>query len=181
MIGRARFKKLYLEHHSGVYKYFLRKGFPPEDAEELAQEVFFSVYKYGGDFNSIHKFRAWLNTISANIWKNRIRELHTQKRDAQVVSMDEKLVDTGVKESNGQPLDQTIERQQRELLREAVSQLPEKIHACVILRVYHELSYKEIAALLQIHYATVKSRLHQAQAILRQILSKDYNIDLLEN
>ena len=93
----------------------------------------------------------------------------------------EKVESSGLREDKILPLDEAIYSQQCDLLRKAVSQLPEKIHTCVVLRVYHELSYKEIASLLQIHYETVKSRLHQAQSSLKQILSKDFNVDILEN
>ena len=182
VIDKARFQKLYDEHHSGVKNYFRYKGFPMEDAEDLTQEVFLSVFKHRANFEGRSSFRGWLNIISANTWKNKIRELHSLKRDALVVSLDTAQVESEHlhEEPNHHPLQQTIHHQHRELLWQAVSDLPETVHACVVLRVYDELSYQEIATVLQIHYETVKSRLHQAQGKLKQALSKHIHVDFLE-
>jgi RNA polymerase sigma-70 factor (ECF subfamily) len=123
-----------------------------------------------------------LNTISANIWKNRIRELRSLKRDVPVISLDTGLSEPDnihAKTDPKHPLDKTILDQQRQLLRKAVAQLPETVYACVVLRVYHELSYREIATILQIHHKTVKSRIHQAQNSLKLTLGDHMHIDLL--
>ena len=158
------------------------KGFPPEEAEELTQEVFLRVYKYSKDFKGKGSFQAWLNTISVNIWKNRIREMRSLKRDAVVVSLDTPGVEGNRQEGRDpetKPLDHTIREELRNRLRKAVMQLPEPVYQCVVLRIYHELSYQQIATVLQLNKETVKSRLYQAQGKLKEILSRDNPLQLL--
>ena len=184
MVDKIRFRQLYLDHYPGVKTFFLSKGFPPEDAEELTQDVFLRVYKYRGDFRGKGSIHGWLGTISANMWKNRIRELRSLKRDAVVVPLDSPRPTADLfNEPCGQPLpdEHAIRQEQRQLLRRAVAKLHETVYACVVLRVYHELSYREIARVLQLPYETVKSRLYQAQNKLIEILDEDMGIDFQED
>ncbi len=183
LIDNESFRELYLEHYSDVRKFFQNKGFSKEEAEEHTQEVFLRVFNYRGDFSGKGSLRGWLNTIAINLWKNRIREIHALKREAPVVSLD----DVGVKEEvfyekgqGSEPLENIIDHQHRALLASAIAKLPESTYACVVLRVYQELTYQEIATVLQIHYELVKSRMHQAQNTLKAILRNEMNIDILE-
>jgi len=180
VIDKEQCGKLYREHYSGVKAYFLAKGFPPEDAEDLTQNVFLSVFRYGGDFQGNSSFRSWLNVICVNTWKNEIRKLRSLKRDGLEISLETAQFESEDlhEEPNNYPLHQTIHRQHRELLWQAVSKLPETVYACVVLRVYEELTYQEIASVLHIHFETVKSRLHQAQTRLKQDLGRHMRVNI---
>lgn len=183
LIDNESFRELYLEHYSDVRKYFQNKGFTKEEAEENTQEVFLRVFNNREEFNGKGSVRGWLNTIAINLWKNRIREIHALKREAPVVSLDEAGVEDEVLREKGhgsEPLENLIDHQHRALLASAIAKLPESTYACVVLRVYQELTYQEIATVLQINYELVKSRMHQAQNTLKAILRNDMNIDILE-
>ena len=183
MINKEQFQKYFIEHYPGVKSYFLHKGFPQDKAEDLTQDVFLRVYEYRASFQGRSSFRSWLNTIMANVWKNWIRNKRALKNDAPVVSIDSNALESdklGQSEMTSHPLKEMVEKQNRELLRKAVMQLPIKIRTCLMLRVYEELSYKDIANLLEIKKDTVKSRLHQAQVSLKQILDKHIHIDFMD-
>ena len=65
------------------------------------------------------------------------------------------------------PLDGVLRKEARRKLGEAMEGLPEQERACVTLRVYHDLSHREIAELLEIAVGTVKAHLHHARRKLR--------------
>ena len=69
------------------------------------------------------------------------------------------------------PLAVTLEKEKLEKLHEALQHLPAQMRRCAQLRIAHELSYVEIAALMGISINTVKAHLHQAQKSLRAQLS----------
>ncbi len=183
MVDKKQFQKLYLEHYPSVKTLFLCKGFSKEDAEELTQDVFLRVYRYRADYLGKGNFRGWLNTICANVWKNRIRELRSLKRDAVVVSLDTPGLESAPSNSQSpksEPLDQAIHGEYQELLWKAISQLPKTLYACVVLRVHHELNYQQIGSILKLNRETVKSRLYQAQGKLRTILHEDMHVKFTE-
>jgi RNA polymerase sigma-70 factor (ECF subfamily) len=64
-----------------------------------------------------------------------------------------------------------LEKEKLEKLREALVHLPQQMRHCAHLRVVHDLSYAEIAAVMGISVNTVKAHLHQAQKALRTQLS----------
>ena len=182
LIENPDIENLYREHYSSVLAFFIHKGFPYEEAEELTQETFLRVYRFKESFQGKGSFRSWLFSIAKNQWKNRIRDFRSQKRDAVVVSLNsptsltQPLPEVPPEQPN--PLDQMIHAEKREHLQDAISQLPQTSYACVVLRVYQELSYEEIAIVLQVPRETVKSRLYQAQKKLKQILGEFMNVDL---
>ena len=106
------------------------------------------------------------------------------KRNASVVPLDaghlENSHHTQQSESL-QPVHQTIQGEFRELLWKAVSQLPETVYACVVLRIYHELSYQQIGKVLNLNKETVKSRLHQAQKKLKDQFKNEIQIHLVKD
>jgi len=184
VIDRKLFKALYNDHFEWVRTFFIHKGFLPEEAEELTQDTFLRVYRFKGDYKGIGSFQGWLHSICLNLWKNRIRDIHSRKRDATVVSLDpavaehQRAPEAALKSTN--QLNQIINTEQRQLLRKAISQLTEAMYTCVVLRVYHELTYDEIATLLKVPRDTVKSRLYQAQGRLREILGDKMQLGFLE-
>lgn len=183
MMDHEWFRQRYIEHYPGIKSYFLGKGFPPEDAEELTQEVFFRVFKFSEDFRDDGAFASWLNVIAANTWKNCIRDMRAQKRQAIEIPLDSPNVVEDQYLGNTQmkhPIDHTIQKELSRELKEAIKQLPETVYACMVLRIYHELSYNQIAELLGIPYEKVKSRLYQAQTKLKEMLEGKIRVDLLE-
>jgi RNA polymerase sigma-70 factor (ECF subfamily) len=113
--------------------------------------------------------KSCLLTILRNIWLNRLRHRRTAPD----------LIELDADESGAsQPADATqdphadyVSQIQREQVRVAIQQLPLDFREIIILREYEELSYQEIAALLDCPPGTVMSRLARARARLRHLLS----------
>ena len=177
----ANFHWLFERHYPQILRFFRRKGFYPEECRDLTQETFVSVYKGLKDLRQAEQFEHWLFAIAHNVWCSEIESRTAQKRSATLLSLEDegesgerlplvaRLADT-----SADPLTQTMEKEKLERLREALQQLPQQMRRCTQLRVAHDLSYAEIAALMSISVNTVKAHLHQAQQALRARLSSDF-------
>ena len=174
-----RFHSLYLEHYPGVFGFFIRKGFTREDAKDLTQDVFLLVVRFRHELREKDRFRAWLNSIAYNLWKNKIRELQSGKRQGiEVPFLGDYLEGEGPylpSQNQSHPLQGLVAQEQKEQLWWAISQLPDDQRACMILRL-RELSYEQIANILQIPEKTVKSRIHQAKNKLGDIVDNEINV-----
>jgi RNA polymerase sigma-70 factor (ECF subfamily) len=104
-----------------------------------------------------------------NIWLNLLRHERAGPKIAELDS-DENLADVSVAATED-PLDLYLRKQQREQVRAAIQQLPIEFREIIILREYEELSYSEIANVLQCPVGTVMSRLARARSKLGDMLS----------
>jgi len=174
----ANFRWLFDRHYAQILRFFRRKGFEPEACRDLTQDTFVSVYKGLKDLRQEEQFESWLFAIAHNVWCSLIENRAAQKRSATVLSLDgagdnddqlpiaARLADPGA-----DPLTVALEKEKLEKLREALVHLPQQMRHCAQLRVVHDLSYAEIAAVMGISVNTVKAHLHQAQKALRTQLS----------
>jgi RNA polymerase sigma-70 factor (ECF subfamily) len=174
----ANFRWLFERHYAQILRFFRRKGFDPEDCRDLTQETFVSVFKGVMDLRQEEQFESWLFAIAHNVWCSRIESRTAQKRSGTLLSLegegesdDRPSIAAGLADSNADPLTVVLEKEKLEKLREALQHLPQQMHRCAQLRVVHDLSYAEIAALMGISVNTVKAHLHQAQKALRSQLS----------
>jgi RNA polymerase sigma-70 factor (ECF subfamily) len=110
--------------------------------------------------------KSWLFTILRNIWLNQLRQQHVAK----FVAMDgTERVD--IVETAKDPYASYVSRLEQEQVREAIQKLPLDFCEVILLREFEELSYREIAAILDCPAGTVMSRLARARAKLRTLLS----------
>lgn len=172
------FHWLFERHYAQILRFFRRKGFDREDCRDLTQETFVSVYKGVGDLRQPEQFESWLFAIAHNVWCSSIESRTAQKRAATLLPLegegesgDRPPLAARLADSGADPLTVALEKEKLEKLREALQRLPKQMRRCAQLRVVHDLSYLEIAALMCISVNTVKAHLHQAQQALRAQLS----------
>jgi len=112
--------------------------------------------------------KSWLFTILRNIWLNQLRQ---RKNVPDVVDLDsdEHGADRAV-DSSKDPYAAYVSDLEREQVQHAIEQLPLEFREIILLREYEELSYEEIAAMLQCPVGTVMSRLARARSKLRDLL-----------
>jgi RNA polymerase sigma-70 factor (ECF subfamily) len=143
-------------------------------AEELAQDVFVKVYKSAGRYKPTAKFSTWLYSIAANVCLD-----YKRKKIPYTISLDSKIKteeDEIAKEikDTGQ-LSSDIISEKTELSRSvntALNTLPEKQRLALILKVYEDKSYKEIAEILNCSAPAVESLLSRARSSLKKHLDK---------
>ena len=172
------FRLLFECHYARILRFFRRKGFDTETCRDLTQDTFVSVYKGLKDLRQEEQFESWLFTIAHNVWCSLIESRSAQKRSAMLLSLegesesdDRPSIAARLADQSADPLTVTLEKEKLEKLHEALQHLPQQMRRCAQLRVVHDLSYVEIAALMGISVNTVKAHLHQAQQALRTQLS----------
>jgi len=163
------FRRLFDRYYPRVLHFFARRGFPPQDCQDLTQETFLGIYRGIGTFRRDARFETWLFTIATNAWRKRLRHGTAGKREGQEVPLEPE--GTPPPDTAEPPADEEMLRRERSRrLREAVEKLPEQMRRCLTLRVYQEMKYREIAALLRLSPETVKVHLFQARKRLREEL-----------
>ena len=144
-----------------------------QDAEDVAQEVFFQVYKSAKKFRQEAKLSTWLYRIAVNRSLNLIRD---KKRSGWLRSLSSLLEGerqrvADVPASDSDRPDVALEKKERNvMLQKAIDSLPEKQKAAFVLHKYEGLSYQEIAGILQHSLSSVESLIHRAKLNLQKKL-----------
>jgi RNA polymerase sigma-70 factor (ECF subfamily) len=156
------------EYVDGLYSYALVLSRNRADAEDLVQETCLRAIRAMERLRPDSKVKSWLFTILRNIWLNQLRQLRTTHEignyDLRGNSAD-KAADTAK-----DPHAAHVSNVEREQVRAAIQQLPVEFREVIILREYEELSYEEIATLLECPVGTVMSRLARGRSKLRELL-----------
>ena len=153
----------------GLYAYGMVLSRNPAMAADLVQETYLRALKAKESLRPDSNVKSWLFTILRNIWLNHLRHERAGPKIAELDS-DENLADVSIATSED-PHDLYVRNLQRERVRTAIQQLPIEFREIIILREYEELSYSEIANVLQCPRGTVMSRLARARSRLGDLLS----------
>jgi len=149
-----------------------------QEAEDVAQDVFITVFKTIESFRGEAKFSTWLLRIAANHAKNRIKHLArrpTEGADPDDVSQLRTLPDrpSPPVQARIETPDAMLEAAQTErLMQEAIANLPEDQRLLVVLRDVEEMSYQEIEEITGLPEGTIKSRLHRARMAIKEWLDR---------
>src|SRR5580692_4918679 len=141
------------------------------EAEDVAQEVFISVFKTIDSFREESKLSTWLYRVTVNHCKNRIKYLarrHDRDRDELDESAHAQQTNGAVADPprHAQPDRALAGAQMEKLLQEAIANLEEDHRVVVVLRDVEDLSIEEICEITGLPDGTVKSRLHRARLAL---------------
>jgi RNA polymerase sigma-70 factor (ECF subfamily) len=173
LIQRARqgdqeaFAALVAEHQRYVYNLALRVLKNEEEALDLAQETFVRAWTALPNFRGQSRFRTWLYRIVTNLCYNRLPNLRRSLNELG----DDTIAD--IPETDVAFADPAHGLESRELrlyLHRAIDQLEENYRLLISLRYQNELSYEEIAAMLNLPLGTVKTGLFRAREQLRRAL-----------
>ena len=143
-----------------VYRLALVRTKSVADAEDVVQEVFLRCLKHNPVFQSAEHQKAWLIKVTVNCSKTLLGSAfrrHSVPEDA-----------LGELASEDETPDSTVY--------DAVLKLPEKYRTAIHLYYYEDYSIKEIASLMRTTESTVKSWLHRARGMLKEMLGGDYEV-----
>ncbi len=144
-----------------------------QDAEDIAQEVFFQVYKSAEKFRQEAKISTWLYRIAVNRSLNFVRDNKQFRwlKSLSSLSENDREVVTEVLASNSDRPDVALEKKERNAkVQKAIDSLPEKQRVAFVLHKYEGLSYEEIAEILQRSLSSVESLIHRAKSNLQRKL-----------
>jgi RNA polymerase sigma-70 factor, ECF subfamily len=167
----SAFEKVIERHQALVAGTAARMLGSNSDVEDIAQQVFIRVWKSARRYVPRAKFTTWLLKITRNLVFN---ELRRAKRRAQVSLQPEPgAEEIPLKdEANPAPDTSLLEDELQRAIEEAIMELPESQRMALVLRRYEQLSYEEIAEVLDLSVPAVKSVLFRARTELRARLSK---------
>ena len=152
----------------GLYGYAMVLSRNSAEAEDLVQETCLRALRGMNRLRSGDSAKSWLFTILRNIWLNQLR--HRRIAPDGVESDSDGSVPNEPADATQDPHSVYVSTIEREQVQAAIQQLPVEFREIIILREYEELSYQEIAAVLECPPGTVMSRLARARARLRDLL-----------
>jgi RNA polymerase sigma-70 factor, ECF subfamily len=177
-VGKAKkgdvesFREIYNAYAHKVLNFIFRMVNSPDEAEDLTQETFVAVYQKFGTLKDIEKFEPWLFRIARNFVYQRYRA-----RSPSAVSIDElddegravtQLVEPG---KNPDEAFQTGELE--DVVSGAIAGLSEKYREVFVLSALQNLSYQQIAKIVERSLPSVKTDIHRARLEVRKYV-KDY-------
>ncbi|NLW16382.1 MAG: sigma-70 family RNA polymerase sigma factor [Firmicutes bacterium] len=168
----SAFAELVDKYRDKIYAYLYRMVGNREDALDLAQETFLRIYSNLRHFKLGRPFKPWLYRIATNLAIDFLRRRRpTVALDAPIAD-DESLRLELVEQGPG-PAEQHERAELAAYLAQKVAELPPNYRSVILLRHGHDLSYQEIADILQVPVSTVKTRLFRAREALRLKLSEE--------
>jgi RNA polymerase sigma-70 factor (ECF subfamily) len=139
-------------------------------ADDIAQDTFIHAYSAIKSFKVGYSFYTWLYRICVNLSINFLRRQKFMITESQ---FDEETSPLEKETSRVDPSDQLASKELEIKIDKALNSLPPKFKAVLILRIYEDLSYEEIAQTLNISTGTVMSRLFRAREKMQEML-KEY-------
>ena len=169
------FEELVLRHQSRLITILEHLVGSRHQAEDLAQDVFLRVYGARKRYLPEAKFSTWLYTIANNVARNSHRtrtrrpEVHLAARDSR--GLPQNPLEQLAAASSGQlPTRQLDKFETVEIVQQAVQSLNERQRMAVLLAKFEEMSYSEIATIMDMSPQAIKSLLSRARNKLREIL-----------
>ena len=163
----STFSVLMLKHKEKVRNIIYLTIGNANTVDDLSQDVFITVYKNLVHFRFECQFTTWLYRITVNKCKDHLRKMKVRN------------IFIPLKESGPEPAYPGEEiKEEKEIVRNAISKLPDRLRIPLLLKDIEGFSYQEIAEFVQCEIGTVKSRIFRAREKLRELL-KPYEQELL--
>lgn len=142
-----------------------------EDAEEVLQDVFVTVYQKLSNFEEKSSFSSWLYRITVNSSLMKIRK-RRQHRATHIEDLEphEKESIHNLRDTSLSLDEQSLQKELQIILVDAIHHLPDEYRPVFVLRDVDGLSTKQVGKILNITNPAVKSRLHRSRMILRRRL-----------
>ena len=162
------FEELYLDVHKSIYRFALRMLKNPEDAEDIAQEVYITIQQKITELREPAAFYAWANQITAN----KCNRLLSKYKGISKFD-DEKEFLALVDDDPANMPDKALDNEAtRKIINEVIDNLPDKQSICILMFYYAQLTVVQIAEALDTNENTVKSRLALGRAKIQAALEE---------
>jgi len=176
--SEAAYEWLISHYHQPIYSLVYRMLNDPADAADTTQEVFLKVFRGIDRFHGDSSLKTWLYRIAIHEAQNQKRWWGRHKgREASIDAQHEAaslnpfcLKDVLI-DDTASPFDDAAHEEVRAKVEEELQQVAEPYRTVVVLRDIEDLSYEEIAAVLEVSLGTVKSRLIRGREALRKRLA----------
>ena len=167
------FGELVTRYESKVYSLAMKMLRNPEDAEDVLQETFLRAYRGIKSFKGNSTFSTWIYRITANSALMRLRK--KQLPQVSIEDSDERDAPISIVDWAPGPVEQLLNQEMQRVMDEAIDARPPEFRQVFILRDVEELSNAEVAEILDLSVAAVKSRLHRARLKVRNRLAQYFS------
>ncbi len=165
------------QYQDKVFNLVYRMLGDAQEAEDLSQEVFITVFKSIDSFRGDAKFSTWLFRIAVNQCKNRMKYLGRRARGRTSALEDVPegaLSDSSLQAHVPRPDNMALGKELESVLQKAIASLEEEHRVLIILRDIENLPYQDIVSITGLELGTVKSRLHRARVALKEKVRRTY-------
>jgi RNA polymerase sigma-70 factor (ECF subfamily) len=163
---QAALEELIRRHERRLYQLAYRLLKDPQETEDALQEVFLKAYENAGRYQPISTVKAWLNRITANHCLNRLRERVPQD------SLDDEERAPQLPSRNATPLEALEESDLAQRLEGLLATMPENQRRALVLKRFGDLSYQEIAEIMETSPGAVDGLIKRARQFLRKALAE---------
>jgi RNA polymerase sigma-70 factor (ECF subfamily) len=170
---RAAFAGLVNKYKQPVMNFICRSLRDETEAEDLAQNVFLQVYKSARRYRRTAKFSTWLFTIARNLCLNEIRRRSRHPAESIEVGQaehDDQPHRQFEDKSQAAPPEKLLQGELAQKIEEALAGLPENQRTAILLCRQEDLSYEEIAEILDCSLSATKSLIHRGRETLKEKL-----------
>ncbi|HZD10532.1 MAG TPA: sigma-70 family RNA polymerase sigma factor [Candidatus Binatia bacterium] len=163
---KSAFGRLIEAYQGPVYNLAYRMLGNRGEAEEAAQEAFIRAYTRLDTYDPSRKFSTWMLSITSNYCVDLLR-----KRRALLLSLDQPLPPHPALMSDraDNPEVQAADSEREQMVQALLEHLPEDYRQAVVLRYWYDLSYEEIAEVMETSVSAIKSRLFRARRQLAEV------------
>lgn len=167
LAGRVeRFEILVRRYQRLVATAALRMGVPRQEVEDVANEVFYKVFRSLRRYEPSHALSTWLYRITVNAALDHRR---ARRHDSQSEELPQSLADERPSQAAA-----TEDRQRSALLQDALQRLPDHYRTPLVMTHVEGMSIDEVARILDLPEGTIKSRLFRARAMLKEVVRRHY-------
>src|SRR4030081_2316577 len=167
------------EFHQPIYGLIYRIVNDPSDAADTTQDVFLKVFRGMKHFHGESSLKTWIYRIALHEAANRrrwwfrhkARETSIEPIETAGLTMGECAVQAALVDRRESPFDSAAHCEVRQRVEAELGGVPEPYRTTLVLRDLEEMSYEEIADVLEISLGTVKSRLTRGRAALKRRLA----------
>jgi len=167
------------EFHQPVYGLVYRIVNDPADAADTTQDVFLKVFRGMKHFHGESSLKTWIYRIALHEAANRRRwwfrhkakETSIEPAESEMPGPGESVLQVALTDPADSPFDNVAHHEVQQRVEQELRKVPEPYRTTLILRDLEEMSYEEIAEVLDVSLGTVKSRLTRGREALRQRLS----------
>lgn len=157
---------LFKRHRDSLFAFLFRMTAQREASEDMTQNVFYRMIRSRHTFTGDGEFKTWMFHLARNVLKDHYRVSSRYGKVADISDYNERF------ESDSQSQSQIEKKEQLQLLQRAIQGLNTEDREIIILSRFHELKYHQVAQIMEMSVAAVKTRMHRSVAQLKNIFLK---------
>lgn len=175
--GKASFDRIFEQYRSMVFNLTFRVLGDREEALDVSQEVFLTIYRKINEFRGESSLKTWIYRIAVNRasnrcrWWNRLRRRGTVSLDEHLGRNEDRTLLESLESQGTTPEEALLAQEKSAQIERSLLLLPIQQRVALVMRDIEGMSYEEIAASMAVSLGTVKSRIARGREFLKRNLN----------